>query len=59
MSKLQEWQKIYTGLVRFSRTIKYGGSEERRIEVVVDYEVCNEDYCLPVSTLKQFVTIEP
>ena len=52
-------EKIYTGLARFSRTVKYGGSEERKIEVVVDYEVCNEDYCLPVSTLKRSVTIEP
>lgn len=52
-------EKIYTGLARFSQTIRYAGSEERRIEVVVNYAVCNEDYCLPPATLKQSVTIEP
>ncbi len=52
-------EMVYAGFVSFSRIVKYSGDKPVPMEVVVAYEVCNKDYCLPVAKLKQVVTVEP
>jgi len=50
---------IYTDFATFSHLIESDGAKSYRIEVVVDYEVCNKDHCLPVAKLRQTVRLEP
>lgn len=49
-------EKIYTGVVQFSQTVKVDDpSKPVKFRVLLDYEVCKSDFCLPPSTLRQTV----
>ena len=52
-------EKIYTEFAVFSRILRSKKGASPNVEVVVDYEVCNEDYCLPPDQLRQTITLEP
>jgi hypothetical protein len=51
-------EKIYTGLVRFTQTVKVADpSKTARAKVIVDYEVCEQAFCLPPAKLRQTVEL--
>lgn len=52
-------ERVYTHKVRFSRLIEYKGDQSTEVSVIVEYEVCDHDHCLPPSRLKQTVSVPP
>ena len=65
-----EWQKpqgeilprnpeaeIYTGLVVFNRELHVASGDSSNIEIVVVYQVCNEELCLPPKTISKSLKI--
>ncbi|MCA9051607.1 MAG: VCBS repeat-containing protein [Planctomycetaceae bacterium] len=53
-------ESIYTDLVTFTQRVRSENSGQAvSMKVVVNYEVCNADYCLPVDRLIQTVELNP
>lgn len=51
-------EKIYTGLVQFTHTVKTTDSTKaHRVRVILDYEVCKQQFCLPPSKLRQTIEL--
>jgi hypothetical protein len=50
--------KIYTGSVTFTRNLEVEDSDkDREIEVLISYQVCNEDLCLPPKKIRKSLQI--
>ena len=52
-------KKIYSRLATFTRNLKITKpAQDQSIQIIVDYQACNEKFCLPPAVLRETVAVQ-
>ena len=52
-------EKVYRGFVKLTQRVRLDTKDPVTIPVIVEYEVCNKDFCLPVEKVERVVELKP